>query len=140
MKTPEVYLAGEEHHQHSYIMAEIALIKRLVAEGAISALSLELEYYKYGEVEADINSVGRIAPIVSLARRNHLDILASDYRDTFIGHVIKELRKRDDRSNAPDSEKEVSFLSDLKPLVFSSSIITFMVVLTHRSVEARRWT
>jgi hypothetical protein len=29
---------------------------------------------------------------------------------------------------------------DLKPIVFFSSVIAFFVLLTHRSIEAQRWT
>jgi ABC-2 type transport system permease protein len=29
---------------------------------------------------------------------------------------------------------------DLKPIVFFTSVIAFFVLLTHRSIEAQRWT
>jgi len=126
MKRAEVYLAGEEHHKHPFRLAEIELIKRFVTEGAISALSLELEYDKYQHLldsykPSDGHSLFEdITPIVYLAQKSHLDILASDYRDTLMGHIISELRKRDDDSGASDSEKEIAFLSDLKPLNFEN--------------------
>jgi hypothetical protein len=123
----DIYLAGEEHHVHQYRLAEIYLIKQLIAKNAITALSLEIEFDKYQHLLDSFvlsGSFGIFAdstPLIYLAKKNNLDVLASDYRkNTLVGHMIMELRKLDDASGAPDSEKEVRLLSYIKPLVFAN--------------------
>lgn len=122
-----IFLAGEEHHKHEYRLAGINLIKQLAAEKAITTLSLELEFDRYQHILDSFSfshpsrELVDYASHVYVAKKNHLDVIASDYRDSLAGHLIQELRKLDDAMNIQDSDKEKILISYLQPLSFDNS-------------------
>jgi hypothetical protein len=121
----DVFLAGEEHHEHEYRLAGIRLVKRLSEQKRISCLSMELPFNEYQHILDGFTpggygpELGDYTSLVHIAKKRGLDVIASDYRDSFAGHVIRSLRELDLRSDAPDKAKERLFLEYLKPLCFA---------------------
>ena len=115
---PQIYLSGEEHDTHKYHLAEIRLIKRLTKEDKISAVSFEWEFDKYQslleayDIHAPSWDFGTKTPVVHIAKKRGLDTLASDYRDTLAGHVVRALIAEDERGTL-DKEKLEHLLAPL---------------------------
>jgi len=129
----DIYLAGEEHNNHQYRMAEIELIKDMAESNTINCLSLELPFQRYNQhlkgfslEELETHSpFGELTPIIFIAKKKGLDVIASDYRDTLAGYIIEGLRKADDSFHCSDDNKEKELEKLLLPLKYAPGDSSF---------------
>ena len=126
----DIYLAGEEHESHEYMLAGMKLIKRLADSGSITCFSMELPFEKYQicmdnfKIDSYGDEFGIYTPWIFMSKKRGLDVIASDYRDTFAGQVINAIRELDGSIDEPDEIKEKLIADRFRPLTYVADAST----------------
>lgn len=107
MRDIDIYLAGEIHNNFDQSHATKIIVKDMAKQNKIDCIALELPVEKYQKILDDYDtkknafSLGGLSPYGLFAQKFNLDLIATDYKNTFLTNLTDQLNEIHTQNQPP---------------------------------------